>query len=263
MKRFFACAMMVVAILTMLNACGKNTSTWQEQYDLGVRYLSEGNYNEATIAFTAAIEIDPKRADAYLGLANVYEAQGDLENLRAILEQGIDATEDDTLRERWSELESQLSVEDVPVAEDPAIQYYEDGAVIQLSEGEIRLLETEGATIDNLTAVVEVYLDPSSGTLMSLLSFYGDWSDGTPRYNTLMCSSDDEMPRGVSSIPVDTEWFDSEFNMEASTEELDSMPYITLEGFDQGGNRTGAVFLYVDLLPETENRISQAISTLL
>lgn len=35
-------------------------ASWQEQYDLGVRYLSEGNYEEAILAFTAAIEIDPK-----------------------------------------------------------------------------------------------------------------------------------------------------------------------------------------------------------
>ena len=42
-------------------------NTWQEQYDLGVRYLAEGNYEEAIIAFTAAIEIDPNRVEAYMG----------------------------------------------------------------------------------------------------------------------------------------------------------------------------------------------------
>ena len=46
--------------------------TWQEQYDLGIRYLSEGNYEEAIIAFTAAIEIDPKRAEAYVGRGDAY-----------------------------------------------------------------------------------------------------------------------------------------------------------------------------------------------
>lgn len=46
--------------------------TWQEQYDLGVRYLSEGNYEEAILAFTAAIEIDPKRAPAYVGRGDAY-----------------------------------------------------------------------------------------------------------------------------------------------------------------------------------------------
>ena len=46
--------------------------TWQEQYDLGVRYLSEGNYREAIIAFTAAIEIDPKLAPAYVGRGDAH-----------------------------------------------------------------------------------------------------------------------------------------------------------------------------------------------
>lgn len=41
------------------------SSGWQEQYDLGVRYLNDGNYEEAIIAFTAAIEIDPKKPQAY------------------------------------------------------------------------------------------------------------------------------------------------------------------------------------------------------
>lgn len=75
MKRILACVMVVGTILTMLNACGQNTEAqWQEQYDLVVRYLSEGNYEEAIIAFTAAIEIDPSAADGYLMLADVYTA---------------------------------------------------------------------------------------------------------------------------------------------------------------------------------------------
>ncbi len=60
--------------------------TWQEQYDLGVRYLSEGNYQEAIIAFTAAIEIDPKRAPAYVGRGDAYVKSGETdENLAAAL----------------------------------------------------------------------------------------------------------------------------------------------------------------------------------
>ena len=35
----------------------------QTQYALSVRFLSEGNYQEAVLAFTAAIEIDPKQPD--------------------------------------------------------------------------------------------------------------------------------------------------------------------------------------------------------
>lgn len=58
---------------------------YQDYYDLGVRYLSEGNYEEAIIAFTAAIEIEP-RAEAYLGRGDAYVGAGETEeNLAAAL----------------------------------------------------------------------------------------------------------------------------------------------------------------------------------
>lgn len=79
-------ATLTFIVLFGLTACGMKTSTWQEQYDLGVRYLSEGNYEEAIIAFTAAIEIDPKRAEAYLGRGDAYISSGETgENLAAAL----------------------------------------------------------------------------------------------------------------------------------------------------------------------------------
>ncbi len=73
--------MIIWALSLGLCACEQDASeqadnnvqtTWQEQYDLAIRYLSEGNYGEATIAFTAAIEIDSKRASAYVGRGNAY-----------------------------------------------------------------------------------------------------------------------------------------------------------------------------------------------
>lgn len=68
--------------------------TWQEQYDLGIRYLSEGNYEEAVLAFTAAIEIDPKRSEAYVGLADSYIGMGDPDQAKEILQAGLDVVED-------------------------------------------------------------------------------------------------------------------------------------------------------------------------
>lgn len=84
----------------LLTGCGPTKEeAWQEQYDLGVRYLSEGNYEEAILAFTAAIEIDPKRSDPYLSLAEVYMEQGEYEKAAEILEQGVDSTEDEKLED--------------------------------------------------------------------------------------------------------------------------------------------------------------------
>lgn len=58
--------------------------TYQDFYDLGVRYLSEGNFEDAIIAFTVAIEIDSKQTPAYVGRGDAYVLSGETEeNLAA------------------------------------------------------------------------------------------------------------------------------------------------------------------------------------
>ena len=90
MKKIQQVLASILGCLILLTGCGQTAPTWQEQYDLGLRYLSEGNYEEAIIAFAAAIEIDPKqplayvgRGDAYMGLEqteeNLSAAQADYE----------------------------------------------------------------------------------------------------------------------------------------------------------------------------------------
>ena len=59
---------------------------------MGVRYLSEGNYDEAIITFTAAIEIDPKSVDTYIGLAKAYAGQGEIHKAIEILSAGYEET---------------------------------------------------------------------------------------------------------------------------------------------------------------------------
>ena len=54
MKRVTALFLAAVLLLS-LAACG-GKDAWQEQYDLGMRYLNDGSYQEAVIAFEAAIE---------------------------------------------------------------------------------------------------------------------------------------------------------------------------------------------------------------
>lgn len=67
-----------ISLLFLLASCAQPASQvetanhWQEQYDLGMRYLAEGNYSEAIVAFTLAIEIDPKQAPAYVGRGDAY-----------------------------------------------------------------------------------------------------------------------------------------------------------------------------------------------
>lgn len=71
---------------------------------MGVRYLSDGNYEEAIIAFTAAIEIDPKQAEGYMRLAEAYEANGEIEEALNALQSGLKATGDMMLSGRVEDL---------------------------------------------------------------------------------------------------------------------------------------------------------------
>jgi len=94
MKRVIS---LLLALALVLCACGKkneDTAAWQEQYDLGVRYLTEGKYEEAILAFTAAIEIDPKLVDAYVALADAYLNAGQYEKAVEVMEQGRSACGD-------------------------------------------------------------------------------------------------------------------------------------------------------------------------
>ena len=99
MKKSVKAIIICISILLTLTACAKSAENrWQEQYDLGIRYLSAGNYEEAVIAFTAAIEIDPKNADAYLNLAETYIDLGKYDYAIEVLENGIRQTKDKSLK---------------------------------------------------------------------------------------------------------------------------------------------------------------------
>lgn len=140
--------LLILGMIFCLAACEKRVEErWQEQYDLGVRYLSEGNYEQAIIAFTAAIEIDPKRPEAFIGrgdayiaseetdtnlaaartdyetaltldktlvdawlaLSNVYVRQGDYDKAIEVLQQGLEETGSSELAQRQEELSSQVT----------------------------------------------------------------------------------------------------------------------------------------------------------
>lgn len=96
MKRILSFALLI-CLLFSLAACSKDNATgsadWQEQYNLGIRYLADGKYEEAILAFTAAIDIDPKQAEAYIGRAEAYLGSGETtENLNLALADYTEAT---------------------------------------------------------------------------------------------------------------------------------------------------------------------------
>ena len=106
-RRFYIVIMIVITIFVS-TSCGALAKTQlsevQDYLDLGQKYLLDGNYEQAIVAFEKVIEIDPKNVDAYLGLADVYVAQGDYDSAIAVLEHGYAETNSDALSNRINEL---------------------------------------------------------------------------------------------------------------------------------------------------------------
>lgn len=80
MRSVTACCLAFLMIALCCVSCAKSADAlWQEQYELGVRYLESGDYEQAILAFEAAIKIDPKSAQACAGLYAAHIAQGNME----------------------------------------------------------------------------------------------------------------------------------------------------------------------------------------
>lgn len=69
MKRAFGILLLAVFFCA---SCGKDMATWQEKYDLGIKYLEESNYEEAVLAFSEAIKIDSKQPKVFIGRGDAY-----------------------------------------------------------------------------------------------------------------------------------------------------------------------------------------------
>ena len=185
MKRMLLLCVIPALLLSMLCSCGKSPEEqWQEQYDLGVRYLSEGNYEEAIIAFTAAIEIDPNRAEAYVGRGDAYVASGEnAENLNAALSDYEAALElDNTILSAW------LSTGEIHVSlgnYEDAIEAYNRALELDPSQAEIYLNIAECyIALDDAYAAMDIleagFSETNDSTLQErlaqLLSSTGDYS---------------------------------------------------------------------------------------
>ena len=67
-------------------------SVYVEKINSGNRYYTEGDYENAVLAYQAALNTNPKSSEAYAGLARSYSAQGMDSLAIATLERGVEET---------------------------------------------------------------------------------------------------------------------------------------------------------------------------
>ena len=97
--------------------------------DLGQKYLSEMKYDEALLAFEKVIALDPKKIEAYEGMADAYAGKQDYEKAAQTLEDGLGAAVSDELSQEqvrklttWYQVLSEKALEEDD--EEKAQQYH-------------------------------------------------------------------------------------------------------------------------------------------
>lgn len=187
-------AMCIVAAVVILSVGSGTEKRLAEQLDLAERYLSELDYESAIAAYEAALEIDPKCEEAYLGLADIYMEQGEYEKAVEILEAGLAHIDSENIRSKLEEIEELLAErekaaeefltveEETPVEEEvPAeeaagrVPYADEmAAIANASVGDIVYLGSyeQDNNLGNGTEPVEWYvLDKADGEA-TLLAVY-------------------------------------------------------------------------------------------
>ncbi|WP_372998040.1 tetratricopeptide repeat protein [Lutispora sp.] len=80
---------LILIICASILAVSLSGGDLSKQLKLGEKYLAEGKYEEAILAFEKAIKIDEKNIDARVGLAKAYVATDKLEKAEEVLKDAI------------------------------------------------------------------------------------------------------------------------------------------------------------------------------
>ena len=96
---------LILFVVLLLTGNGK-TKKIQSQLELGERYMSELNYEQAIATYEQILQIDDKCVDAYLGVTKAYIAIGDYDAAKDILERGYSLVRDDRIQDELNDLQN-------------------------------------------------------------------------------------------------------------------------------------------------------------
>ena len=161
-------AVVCIAVATVIFVTGNSAERkLAEQLDLAEGYLSELDYENAIVAYEAAIEIDPGCRDAYLGLADIYIEQEEYEEAAKILEEGLAQTDSRAILRKLEEVEEESSEE---------ISEIEPWA--EADDGDVYIVDNIGV-IDNEDSLKEVMqeFEDLTGIYPCVMTVYdSDWN---------------------------------------------------------------------------------------
>lgn len=186
MKRIF-CGILVLVLLFGVTACGlfdRTAKDWQEQYDLGMRYLEDGDYEEAILAFTAAIEIDGNRPEAYMGRAEAYIAIGEPEKALKDYKRAKRAARnsEEDYKDLLEELEEIIAELEESGNTDP-------GAAAGTGKQLIKVT----TTVDGMTSTIATFDYNGRGLITSAVCAYPPYDDSSSATYTYVYDEEDRL----------------------------------------------------------------------
>lgn len=200
----------VTAVFVLGGQSGKGKAG--KLLDLGEKYLDELDYEQALACFNEALEIDPKNEQIYLKLAETYIAMGEPEKAVKVLEDGLEQTESEELRQALEKAEAAVLF--APHMEDGI--YHTGYYFYDLTEEELSFLQRL-VEVAKQHQVEETFRLIKSEQFVELLRHHDEfvtWDDGTEsgsvyiafeRYKIYMRYDEQYDNRKVSIIPLDEE----------------------------------------------------------
>jgi len=81
---------LVMLIITLAVVCftgcaKEELSDWQISYNEGIKYMEDGNHQQAVEAFEKAVKLEPENFEAHMALYKVYSDQGNAEKAEEIM----------------------------------------------------------------------------------------------------------------------------------------------------------------------------------
>ena len=175
---------LVVTIIVIAVSASSGSKKAQEKLDLGKKYLSELNYEQAIIAFNEAIEIDPKNIDAYIKLAEVY-----------VMTENYDKAEETLIR-----AEKEIDSEIIKAKKDEVKKAKEEKV---REKTEIESLKPENTSTDILTS--EPLSSEASVRLVTPVPTEADITTSEPTIWEEPVSTEDEVKKTTTDIMDNTE----------------------------------------------------------
>lgn len=202
-------AIIVICTIVFVLLTGRESPTKKvaELLDLGNKYLTEQDYEQAVVVFREVIDIDPRCEEAYRGMADVYVAMGDYESAIDILQQGIAQTNSEELsvyleeiRETYARMQEEAAAREKEEAEAAAAAEKAREQEELLSRVAIRTINRRfgSSTIE----VAEVIEENARGETINVIA-YSNYQDRVIREEG-----------GGAGGSSDDEYYDCEYDAE-------------------------------------------------